>query len=236
MTKILYIEDEPNLGKIVQETLQKQGFEVRLINDGARVMQTFTTFLPDVCVVDIMLPNIDGYSLCRMIRHQYPGVAVIFLTARAETSDLVKGFEAGGTDYIKKPFSMEELIVRINNQMWLIRNEKKTVSQTELKLGRYRYCPSRFELMAPDRCIKLSCREQEILSMLTGHLNQVTDRKKILQAVWGDDSYFNSRTLDVYIRKIRNYFSSDPNIELVTLKGKGYLFLLKNSPERSCQS
>jgi DNA-binding response OmpR family regulator len=112
-TKILYIEDELFLGKIVRETLEDQGFDVVWETDGASVMNHFSTFMPDVCVVDIMLPNIDGYSLCRQIRGLYPALPIIFLTARTSTADLVKGFESGGTDYIRKPFSMEELLIGI---------------------------------------------------------------------------------------------------------------------------
>ena len=115
--KILYIEDEPFLGKIVKETLERQGFDVVWITDGAMVMESFRSFTPDACVVDIMLPNIDGYTLCREIRGRFPILPILFLTAKTETADLVKGFDAGGTDYIRKPFSIEELIVRINSQI-----------------------------------------------------------------------------------------------------------------------
>lgn len=117
--KILYVEDEPNLGKIVNDTLRLQGFEVVWEQDGALVMEHFKAFEPDVCVLDIMLPNINGYDLCLKIRELRPQLPIIFLTAKVNTEDLVKGFEAGGTDYIRKPFSIEELIVRINNQLQL---------------------------------------------------------------------------------------------------------------------
>lgn len=226
--KVLYVEDEPFLGKIVFETLQNQGFEVLLVTDGARVLPSFNNFSPDICVLDIMLPNIDGYTLCAEIRKSYPNLPIIFLTAKTETPDLVKGFEVGGTDYIRKPFSMEELIVRINNLINLLAgsNTRKEIN-SERELGRYRYSPMRYELTSPTKTIKLSQREQEVLSILTLNTNQTVDRKYLLKSVWGDDSFFNSRTLDVYIRKLRDYFSEDTNIELVTLKGKGYLFLIK---------
>jgi DNA-binding response OmpR family regulator len=226
--KVLYIEDEPFLGKVVHETLQKQGFEVLLITDGSKVMQSFNYFVPDICVLDIMLPNIDGYTLCAEIRKKHPDLPVIFLTAKTETPDLVKGFEVGGTDYVRKPFSMEELIVRINNLLNLLSGvkSKKSVDADKL-LGRYSYSPLRYELISPTKTIKLSQREQEVLSILTADINQTVERKYLLKTVWGDDSFFNSRTLDVYIRKLREYFMEDSNIELITLKGKGYLFLIK---------
>ena len=229
MKKILYVEDEPFLGKIVHETLLKQGFDVNLITNGAKVMQHLSTFIPDICVLDIMLPNVDGYTLCKQIRQKFPVLPVIFLTAKTETADLVKGFESGGTDYMRKPFSMEELIVRINNQFNLMNtNKKPTTNVSEKELGKYRYYPNRYELATPSKTIRLSQREQEVLNLLIAPVNKPVNRKEILLTVWGDDTFFNSRTLDVYIRKLREYFTEDPAIEIVTLKGKGYLFLVRN--------
>ncbi|MHC1778063.1 MAG: response regulator transcription factor [Lentimicrobium sp.] len=226
-TRVLYIEDEPFLGRIVSETLQQQGFELHLVADGAQVMKAMQSFHPDICVLDIMLPNVDGYTLCREIKAQKPGLPVIFLTARSETADLVKGFEAGGTDYIKKPFSMEELIVRINNQLQLLSSKKKPFAEEDMIIGKYRLSASRYELISPTTTHKLSAREMEILQLLTSGNNRVVERRDLLMQVWGDDSFFNSRTLDVYVRKLRSLFAEDPDIELVTLKGKGYLFLVK---------
>lgn len=226
-TKILYVEDELFLGKIVKETLEDQGFEIIWETDGARVMNRFNSFSPDICVVDIMLPNIDGYSLCRQIRGLYQNLPIIFLTAKVETADLVKGFEAGGTDYIRKPFSIEELIIRIKNQMNLknANGYQPVTSDNEIKLGSYTFYSGRYELHAPSGIIKISQRDMQILSMLCSNHNRVTDRKELLLSVWGDDSFFNSRNLDVYIRKLRTYLSEDPSIEIQTIKGKGYLFI-----------
>jgi DNA-binding response OmpR family regulator len=226
-TKILYVEDELFLGKIVKETLEDQGFEVDWETDGAKVMNRFSSFSPDICVVDIMLPNIDGYSLCRQIRGLFPSLPIIFLTAKAETADLVKGFEAGGTDYIRKPFSIEELIIRIKNQLNLTKSNgsQTNTKDNEIILGTYTYFPGRYELHAPSGIIKLSQRDMQILSMLCSNRNRVTDRKELLLTVWGDDSFFNSRNLDVYIRKLRTYLAEDKSIEVQTIKGKGYLFL-----------
>jgi len=227
--KVYYIEDEQFLGKIVFETLEKQGFEIRWETDGARVLDGFMSFSPDIVVLDIMLPNVDGYTLCQQIRARYPKVPIIFLTAKVETADLVKGFEAGGTDYMRKPFSIEELIVRINNQLLLMTGVQMqhSAQSEEIKLGEYLYRPGRYELHTPTRVIKLSQRELEILQILASNQNQVSNRKDILMAVWGDDSFFNSRNLDVYIRKLRAYFEEDSNITIQTLKAKGYLFLVR---------
>jgi len=226
--KVLYIEDEPFLGKIVKETLGNQGFDVVWESDGAKVMGKLTSHIFDICVLDIMLPNLDGYTLCRQIRKLYPALPVIFLTAKVETSDLVKGFDAGGNDYMRKPFSIEELIIRIKYQIQLNGTGKDKQRQKllpdEIKLGRYRIFPKRFEMEAPSGMIRLSNRDMEVLGMLASNCNRVTDRKELLLNVWGDDSYFNSRNLDVYMRKLRKYFREDSSIEILTLKSKGYLF------------
>ena len=226
--KILYIEDEKHLGKIVKETLESQDYEVVWETDGALVMKHFQTFDPHICVLDIMLPHVDGYELCHQIKVLKPMLPVIFLTAKTETADLVRGFEAGGTDYIRKPFSIAELMVRIQNQLNLkpVNDLHSDALRAEIKLGSYTYFPQRYELSSPEGMIMLSQRESEILSILAASVNRVIDRKQLLLSVWGDDSFFNSRNLDVYIRKLRDYFKHDAGIRIQTLKGKGYLFLV----------
>jgi len=228
--KVFYIEDEPFLGKIVKDTLENQDFEVLWETDGGKVMQHFESYTPDICVLDIMLPNIDGYSLCRQIRSIFPNMPVIFLTAKVETTDLINGFESGGTDYIRKPFSIEELIVRINNQLQIVSgtSPNTTDSDREIILGKYTFFPGRYELKSVTKTIKLSQRDMQVLNILASNKNQVVNRKDILISIWGDDSFFNSRTLDVYIRKLRDYLKEDTSIEIVTLKGKGYLFTVPN--------
>jgi DNA-binding response OmpR family regulator len=225
--RILYIEDEPYLGKIVKETLEMLGYQVIWEIDGGRVIQHLEDFDPELCLLDIMLPNVDGYELCKQIKALKPALPVIFLTAKTETADLVRGFEAGGTDYIRKPFSIEEVIVRIENQLALGGAPKpgKTLGD-EITLGSYSYMPGRYELLHAEENIRLSQRESQVLNQLSLSLNQITERRELLVAVWGDDSFFNSRTLDVYIRKLREYFRHDTRIRIQTLKGKGYLFLV----------
>lgn len=225
--KVFYIEDEPSLGKILSDTLIRQGFDVIWESDGAKVISHLDRYTPDVCVLDIMLPNIDGYSLCKTIRGNWPDLPVIFLTAKTETADLVRGFESGGTDYIRKPFSIEELIARINNQINLRGGRKDAEETTNLiTIGKYTIDTIKYDLITPHRTIRLSNRDMQVLRMLWGNRNSVTPRKELLLAVWGDDSYFNSRNLDVYIRKLRSYFDGDNSVEIITLKGSGYLFLV----------
>lgn len=226
--RVLYVEDEPFLGKIVEETLAHRGFEVLRIKDGAMVMGNLNSFTPDICVLDVMLPHIDGFTLGNEIRKLQPKLPIIFLTAKSQTEDLIKGFESGGTDYIKKPFSMEELIVRINNQIVLNKTSHIAPSnqQEPIKIGKFYFIPQKYELHNGSEIIKLSHKESQLVKLFSNYQNQVIDRKTILLAVWGDDSFFNSRTLDVYITKIRNYFANDKGIEIITLKGTGYHFLV----------
>ncbi|HVN57570.1 MAG TPA: response regulator transcription factor [Bacteroidales bacterium] len=226
-TKIFYIEDEQSLGRIVCDTLGSQGYEVKWESDGASVIRAFENYFPDICVLDIMLPHIDGYSLCRTIRGLYPALPVIFLTAKTTVEDLVEGFEAGGTDYVRKPFRIEELIVRIENQLRLGNGIKKDEIQvTTINIGRIIVDLLRHEINTGNGTIRLSNRDMQVLKILNANRNRVTSRRDLLMAVWGDDSYFNSRNLDVYIRKLRGYLSADSSVAIITLKGDGYLFLV----------
>ncbi len=226
--KILYVEDEPFLGKIVKETIEGKDFEVLLIADGALVMDTFKSFTPDICILDVMLPNVDGFTLGSQIREQFPKLPIIFVTAKIETEDLIKGFDSGGTDYIRKPFSMKELIVRINNQLdlHLANTQVNNAKKEKIELGKFLFLRDKYELILKKNVKKLSSRESEVLTILATNRNQTVDRKTLLMDVWGDDSYYNSRTLDVYIRKLRAYLADDSSIEIITLKGKGYHFIV----------
>ena len=225
--KILYVEDEPNLGRIVCETLEQKGFEVLLVKDGAKVMASFKSFTPDVCVLDVMLPHVDSFELGKKIRILYESLPIIFLTAKTLTADVVKGFDSGGTDYVPKPFSVEELIVRINNQLQLLTKQQLNGSDEEILLSRFRFFPKKLELHSPNEIIKLSNREAQVLQLLSEHTNRSIDRRAMLMQVWGDDSFFHSRNLDVYIRKLRKYFAKDSGVQIITLKGSGYQFVVE---------
>ena len=226
--KVLYIEDEPYLARIVKDTLELKGYEVMHKKDGIKIMEDVSAFSPDICLLDIMLPHIDGFAIANHIRNINPHLPVIFLTAKTQTDDLVKGFSSGGTDYLKKPFSMEELIVRIENQLKIMNRDTTSIHALpdEVILKNYKFYPRKFELHAPSGITKLSNRESQILAMLCIHTNSTVDRRELLQIVWGDDSFFNSRNLDVYIRKLRGYLSLADGIEIVTLTGKGYHFVV----------
>lgn len=224
-TKLLYVEDEPFLAKIVRESLQGRDFEVFMVMDGKEAVQEFLTVQPDVCILDIMLPTKDGYAIAKEIRKISPNIPIIFLTAKIQTEDLIKGFDSGGNDYLRKPFSMEELIVRVNNLLQLTQQQKnKPAAQEAFNIGQYQFIPLRYELRLRDRVKKLSHRESTLLQALIENRNATVLRKEILMKLWGDDSFFNSRNLDVYITKLRVYLKDDPSIEIITIKGFGYHF------------
>ena len=192
--------------------------------DGAKVIDQFKKANPDICILDVMLPNKDGFTIADEIRMLNEEVPIIFLTAKTQTEDVVKGFSLGGNDYMRKPFSMEELIVRIQN---LLRN--KSEGETKINgtavMGKYSFQLNRQTLSIGKEERKLSFRESELLRLLYENRDKIIERKDILNLLWGNDSFFNSRNLDVYITKIRSYLKEDPSIEIITIKGVGYRFV-----------
>ena len=218
--KVLYVEDEIFLAKIVSETLQSRGYEVTLESDGAKVLSKFESAKPDVCILDIMLPNKDGFSIADEIREKDKNVPIIFLTAKSEVNDVVNGFKTGGNDYIRKPFSMEELIVRIENVLKKKQGEPEIIFE-EAVIGNYVFNTKRQVLSINGEDRKLSYRESELLKLLYENRDKIVERREILNLLWGSDSFFNSRNLDVYITKLRNYLKADPALEILTIKGIG---------------
>jgi DNA-binding response OmpR family regulator len=226
-TKVLYVEDELFLGKIVKESLESRQYDVVMESDGANVLSIFQKIKPDICVLDVMLPNKDGFTLAEEIRDVNESVPIIFLTAKTQTDDLVKGFSSGGNDYIRKPFSMEELIARIENALRYKREgSSKPASSDEVKIGRYFFHLTRQTLTQGKEERKLSFRESELLKLLYENRDKIIDRKDILNMLWGNDSFFNSRNLDVYITKLRSYLKEDESLEIITIKGIGYRFVI----------
>jgi DNA-binding response OmpR family regulator len=224
-TKIFYVEDELFLAKIVKESLESRGFEVIMESDGAKAMTGFKKSQPDICVLDIMLPNKDGFEIADEIRNINEDIPIIFLTAKAQTEDVVKGFTIGGNDYIRKPFSMEELIVRIQNLLRLNKEQPEKINRDSVSFGKYNFQLNRQVLNNGKADKKLSYRESELLRLLYENRDKIIDRKDILNLLWGNDSFFNSRNLDVYITKLRSYLREDPSLEIITIKGLGYRFV-----------
>ncbi len=222
-TKILYVEDELALAQIVRDTLQMQGYDVRLVSDGAAVIKTAQEYQADICLLDIMLPHIDGYSLAKQLKQQLPHLPILFLTAKNQSADVVKGFRSGGADYMRKPFSMEELIVRIENLLKLHSIEGRKSKET-IKIGDYIFSPQKLSLTIGQQERKLTYRESEIIQAFQNKQNQIIHKKQLLLDIWGDDTLSNTRSLDVYIAKLRDYFSDDPTISILTLRGVGYQF------------
>jgi DNA-binding response OmpR family regulator len=221
--KVLYVEDEIFLARIVMDTLRERGYEVIHESDGGKALQKFSDEKPDVCVLDIMLPNKDGFTIADEIREKDTQVPIIFLSAKSQPSDVINGFKMGGNDYIRKPFSIEELIVRIENV--LKTKEEPIPEQEEVNIGQYTFNIKRQTLNSSYEQRKLSYRESELLRLLYENRDKIVERSEILTLLWGSDSFFNSRNLDVYITKIRNYLKNDPGIEIITIKGIGYRFV-----------
>lgn len=226
--KILYVEDELFLGKIVKESLESRDYEVAMEADGNKVLSLFKTFHPDICVLDVMLPNKDGFTIAEEIRAIDQAIPIIFLTAKTQTEDLVKGFQTGGNDYIRKPFSMEELIVRIENVLRYGKGGQKSGDNKDIvKIGRYTFHLNHQVLKNNEEERKLSFRESELLKVLYQNRDKIIDRRDILNLLWGNDNFFNSRNLDVYITKLRSYLKNDTQLEILTIKGIGYRFVIE---------
>lgn len=227
MATILYVEDEMFLGKIVKESLEQRGFSVAMEVDGAKAVSLFKKTNPDICVLDIMLPNKDGFAIAKEIRALNAAIPILFLSAKIQTEDVLHGFSTGGNDYIRKPFSMEELIVRINNLLQLSGNSGHSVSNTDnLQIGALKFNLPRQILSGGPEDKKLSFRESELLRYLYEHRNSIIDRRELLNKLWGNDNFFNSRNLDVYITRLRSFLKDDPSLEILTIKGIGYRFVV----------
>jgi DNA-binding response OmpR family regulator len=225
-TKVFYVEDELFLARIVKESLESRNFEVIMEHDGAKAVNLFKRTQPDICVLDVMLPNKDGFEIADEIRELNANIPIIFLTAKTQTGDVIKGFTLGGNDYIRKPFSMEELIVRIQNVLRLNKEGVKKINTDSVKIGKYNFQINRQVLSGDKEQRKLSFRESELLKLLYESRDNVIERKDILNLLWGNDSFFNSRNLDVYITKLRSYLKDDPSLEIITIKGIGYRFVV----------
>lgn len=223
--KILYVEDELSLGKIVRESLESRGYNVIMESDGSKVIDQFKKTKPDICVLDVMLPNKDGFTIADEIRLLNEQVPIIFLTARTQTEDIIKGFSRGGNDYLRKPFSMEELIVRIQNLLQIMSDYPAKSKEDAVTIGEYIFYSNKQLLITGDEKRKLTYRESELLRLLYENRGKIINRKDVLNFLWGNDSFFNSRSLDVYITKLRAYLKTDPSLEIITIKGIGYRFV-----------
>lgn len=229
MAIILLVEDELSLARIVQESLETRGFTVYHAADGEQGLHLFRTLVPDLVVADVMLPVRDGFEMARQIRRENARVPIIFLTARSQPADVVQGFELGGNDYLKKPFSMDELVVRIRTRLGeALGPAVPALAVGPLVVGRYRFDYPQQRLRLADGSqppVQLTHREAELLKCLLDQRAQVLTRKAVLQALWGDDSFFNGRSLDVFITRLRRYLRHDPQVQILNVRGVGYKLL-----------
>jgi DNA-binding response OmpR family regulator len=222
---ILLAEDDPNLGKLLKDYLLAREYEATLVTDGAQAMKIFRKEKFQICLLDVMMPELDGFALAKGIREIDPDIPIIFLTAKNLKQDVIEGFKSGADDYITKPFSMEELIYRI--EAILRRSVKKPAdtSAAVYSIGKFTFDVTRQLLTWQDQSRKLTTKESELLELLCRHKNEVLERNFALKSIWIDNNYFNARSMDVYITKLRKYLSRDENVEILNIHGKGYKLL-----------
>ncbi|MDB2385443.1 response regulator transcription factor [Polaribacter sp.] len=217
--KVLLAEDEASLAMIVSESLESRGFNVLHAKNGEEALQIFNNNSVDILVLDVMMPLKDGFSLAKEIRQNNKNIPILFLTAKSQTSDVLEGFNAGGNDYLKKPFSIEELIVRIKS---LLNRIQLKPNLENIQIGNYIFNHTKQILLLNEEKIQLTHREAELLFYLHEKKNEILDRSFILNKLWGNDDFFNARSMDVFISKLRKKLKKDENIEIVNIRGYGY--------------
>jgi DNA-binding response OmpR family regulator len=229
MKKILLVEDDPNLGMLLQDYLQLKGkFEVVLCKDGEEGLRAFTKQNFDLLILDVMMPKKDGFTLGKEIRRINDKVPIIFATAKGMIEDKTQAFNLGGDDYITKPFRIEELLLRINALLKRINNSEKSEEekQSHFKVGRYDFDYTNQMISIGDAHQKLSTKEAELLRLLCLRKNEVLTREEALLNIWHDDNYFNGRSMDVFLSKIRKYLRDDQSVEIINVHGRGYKLLI----------
>jgi DNA-binding response OmpR family regulator len=218
-TTILLAEDEPALGQIIKESLETRDFQVLLCDNGETALETYQNQTPELLVLDVMMPKKDGFTLAKEIRAIDETIPIIFLTAKSQTKDVVEGFTIGGNDYLKKPFSMEELIVRINN---LLNRSRVQKTSEVVNIGAYTFDFPKQQLHFEAETQQLTHRESHLLFHLVQNKNQVLDRSLILNKLWGNDDFFSGRSMDVFITKLRKKLQKDEQIQIINVRGFGY--------------
>ncbi|MBQ1816246.1 MAG: response regulator transcription factor [Bacteroidaceae bacterium] len=223
--RILLCEDDENLGMLLSEYLQAKNYEAVLCKDGEEGYKEFLKQKFDICVLDVMMPKKDGFSLCKDIKQINPEIPVVFLTAKALKEDVIDGFKLGADDYITKPFSMEELTYRIDAIMHRVQGKKKN-DEVIVTLGKFTFDRNKQILAIGDDKRKLTTKESELLNILYEHVNDVLPRELALNKIWEDDNRVYARSMDVYITKLRKYLKADPDVEILNVHGEGYKLVL----------
>jgi len=220
--KILLAEDDSNLGSLLRNYLEAKNYETTLFVSGRVALESFSTGLYDLCILDIMMPEMDGLALAKAIRKLNPVIPIIFLTAKNQEDDIIEGFKTGADDYITKPFNMEELLYRIEA---ILRRTTGPVTEKEEEfshIGEYLLDSKRQLLTFRDQQISLTTKESELLELLYRHRNEILERNYALKSIWIDDNYFNARSMDVYITRLRKYLKKDPAVRILNIHGRGY--------------
>lgn len=221
MKRILLVEDDPSLGFVIKDNLSLKGYDVTLCTDGEAAEQTFNTSVFQLCIFDVMLPKKDGFSLARYVRSKNKNIPILFLTAKAMMEDKLTGFQTGADDYITKPFSLEELLCRI--EVFLRRSSEELPLQLKkFHVGSYEFDYTTLTLKNPVGEKTLTQKEAEVLQLLYYNRHRVLKREEILKEVWGDDDYFMGRSMDVFISKLRKYLKEDPAVQIVNYHGVGF--------------
>lgn len=223
--KILLCEDDENFGALLQEYLNSKGFDCDLVGNGEEGYHAFSHKLYDICLLDVMMPKKDGFMLADEIRQTNIDVPIIFLTAKQSKEDTIRGFKIGADDYITKPFSMEELTCRISSIMRRVKGNKKQKAVV-FHLGEYVFDSQRQVLVYENQEMKLTTKENELLKLLAQNANHILERQYALKTIWVDDNYFNARSMDVYITKLRKLLQEDPNVGIINVHGKGYKLII----------
>lgn len=228
--KILLVEDDPNFGTVLKDYLEMNDFDVVHAKNGMEGFEKFKKESFDLCILDVMMPYKDGFTLAKEIREKNKEVPIIFLTAKAMKEDVLKGYKVGGDDYLNKPFDSEVLLMKIKAFMQRNTTENATESKEfEFKIGGFQLNSKlRFLTIEGQEPIKLSPKENELLRLLALHINDLMPREMALNKIWRDDNYFTSRSMDVYIAKLRKYLKADDNVEIVNIHGEGFRLLIKN--------
>lgn len=227
LIRVLLVEDEQMLSQIISDTLSGRGFEIVLAKDGLEGTHLCNEEKFDVIVSDIMMPNLDGFSFVRNLRASGVDTPVLFLTARSATDDVVKGFELGGNDYLKKPFAIEELIIRIKSLAGRVGKGEQTLSC--IKIGEYKFLPDERSLERGGEKITLAARETAVLLQLCNKMGEIVGASALLRDLWGDDNFFNLRSLNVYISRLRKLLAQDPAIEIISHRSVGYQLRVKET-------
>ncbi len=225
-TRILLAEDDENLGLLLKEYLKAKGFETNLFANGELAFRDFVKTQYDICILDVMMPVKDGYTLAKEIRQIDEEIPIIFLTAKSMKEDVIEGFSIGADDYITKPFSMEELLFRIEAILKRTSNSYKTAPPDEFNIGKYVFDVKKQTLQQGEKVVRLTTKESDLLKLLCTHQNKILDRNFALKTIWLDDNYFNARSMDVYITKLRKYLKEDESVEILNVHGKGFKLVM----------